>query len=247
MLIIPSLELENGICSHCITGEPGTEGMYHNLQNHPEQLIKLLRRENFKALHIIDKDSLLHGKDVDFDLIKKITEAVDIPVELHADYKNQYDCKIALESGLYRLIISNEMLLNIDFCRQLIKDFSPSRICFGIILHNNELWDSTLKQHFTPPELINNLVSNGAKRILLGTYNSVFIGDDIDLKQLELNFSNKNFRVTVYGGINTPEKLWEISRDKSRNIDSVIIGQAIFGNAFPCQKIWRLIEAELEK
>jgi len=99
MLIIPSFELENGICSWCIQGEPGTEELYENLQRRPDELIKLLRRENFKALHILDKDSLIHGKEIDFNLIRKITDAVDIPVELHADFKSSMTVKLLLKQG----------------------------------------------------------------------------------------------------------------------------------------------------
>ena len=247
MLIIPSLELQKGVCTHCIDGEPGTEDLYLDLQTHPEQLIRLLRRENFKALHLIDKDSLLHGKEIDFGLIQRITEAVDIPIQLHADFKSQDECKTALHAGLYRLIISNELMMDFDFCSEIIKEFTASRICFAVIVSEGKLFDKNLRDKFSPAELIHKLALNGAKRILIGTYQSVFEGKEFDLPFDGELFENKHLRYSIYGGINTPEMLWDLNKHKSRNIDSVIIGQAIFRNAFPCQKIWRLIEAELEK
>ncbi|MDT3740990.1 MAG: HisA/HisF-related TIM barrel protein [Candidatus Kapabacteria bacterium] len=246
MLIIPSFELENGICSWCIQGEPGTEELYENLQRRPDELIKLLRRENFKALHILDKDSLIHGKEIDFNLIRKITDAVDIPVELHADFKSSDDCKTAIEAGLYRLIISNEMLLNLNICKEIIKEFSASRICFAVIVKGDRLYYEKLASKTTPGELINDLVSTGAKRVLVGTFESVFEGSDFVVTDHPELFEVKHLRYTIYGGINSPQQLWEISRSNSLNIDSAIIGQAIFRNSFPCQKIWRMIEAELE-
>ncbi len=122
MLIIPSFELENGICSWCIQGEPGTEELYENLQRRPDELIKLLRRENFKALHILDKDSLIHGKEIDFNLIRKITDAGRYSRGTSCRFQIIDDCKTAIEAGLYRLIISNEMLLILIFVKKLLKN-----------------------------------------------------------------------------------------------------------------------------
>ncbi|MBX3043237.1 MAG: hypothetical protein KIT33_07375 [Candidatus Kapabacteria bacterium] len=247
MLIIPSFELENGVCTQCISGEPGTESLYTELQHKPEELIKLLRRENFKALHIIDKDSLIHGKEIDFGLIQKITSAVDIPVELHADFKSLTDCSLAFEAGLYRLVLSNELLADVECCREIIAEFKPSRICFAVIIESGNLYNEKLRNIFSPQELLENLQKSDAKRILIGTNESIYLHSDFDRSIFDIIANNHNIKFTLYGGINTPELLWEINSKKTVNIDSVIIGQAIFSNAFPCQKIWRLIEAELEK
>ncbi|MFA5512233.1 MAG: HisA/HisF-related TIM barrel protein [Candidatus Kapaibacterium sp.] len=247
MLIIPSLELENGVCKRCIIGEPGTEELYLELQNKPEELIKLLRKENFKALHLIDYDSLLHGKNIDYKNIAELCDCIDTPIELHARFTDKESCRMALESGLYRLIISNELLLNQNLCKDLIKEFSASRLCFCLIVQDSQtFYDPKFNDEFTPEILLEKLVETGARRILIGTNESIFKGESIDITMFKSLIENRSFRYTIYGGINSPEELWELNQYKFSNIDSVIIGQAIFSNAFPCQKIWRLIEAELE-
>lgn len=48
------------------------------------------------------------------------------------------------------------------------------------------------------------------------------------------------------GGIASPEQLWELQRSAPANVDSVVIGRALYENRFPCQGIWREIEAKLE-
>lgn len=246
MLIIPAIEIENGVCTHCIIGEPGTEGLYLDLQQNPEEFIKLLRKENFKALHIIDRGSLLYGDAIDFDLIKRITDAVEIPVELHAGFKSREDCSNAIEVGLYRLVISNNLLLNLNLCKDIVREFSCSQISFAMILDGMDLYDSQLREIYTPEDLTNSLIETGARRLLIGTYDSVFNDIAFDISAYNEIFSKKHFRFTIYGGINSPEKLWELNKNEHSNIDSVILGRSIHTNVFPCQKIWRLIEAELE-
>jgi hypothetical protein len=48
------------------------------------------------------------------------------------------------------------------------------------------------------------------------------------------------------GGIASPAHLWELEQRVPRNVDSVVIGRAMYENRFPCQNIWRIAEAELE-
>jgi phosphoribosylformimino-5-aminoimidazole carboxamide ribotide isomerase len=50
----------------------------------------------------------------------------------------------------------------------------------------------------------------------------------------------------VGGGIGGPEQLWALQELKSIGIDSVVIGRALYENKFPCQGMWRSIEAKLE-
>jgi len=247
MLIIPSIELENGICTKCISGEPGTEHVYTNFQNKPAELVKLLRKENFKALHLIDKDSLVHNKAVDFDLIKELCGQIDIPVEIHANFRNEVECNQALKSGIYRIVISNELILDKDLCQSLMKRHSASRINFALVIDNEKSLNLAILKLHSLEEIIDKIISYGSRRIIIGSYKSIFSDDNFDFNSLSHIFEDKKIRTTLYGGVSTPEQIWEIHRNKSYNIDSVIIGTPLLNNNFPCQKIWRLIEAELEK
>jgi phosphoribosylformimino-5-aminoimidazole carboxamide ribotide isomerase len=53
-------------------------------------------------------------------------------------------------------------------------------------------------------------------------------------------------RFTMAGGIASPEHLWMLQSSVPRNVDSVVIGRAMYENRFPCQGIWRAVEAKLE-
>ncbi len=247
MVIIPSIELENGKCSRCIIGECGTEALYKNFQENPAELVKLFRRENFKAIHIIDRDSLIHKKDINFDLIGNLCCKLDIPVAVHADFRNFEECENLLKKGIYRVIISNEMIFNKDLCLELINRFTTSKINFAIILNDDfDLYSQSFKE-YNLNDIIELILSYNIKRIIIGTYNSIFNDNSFDFKRLMDIIVDKRFNTTLYGVISTSEVLWELHRNKSINIDSAILGAPLFNNSFPCQKIWRLIEAELEK
>ena len=43
-----------------------------------------------------------------------------------------------------------------------------------------------------------------------------------------------------------PKQLWDLQQLTSIGLDSVIVGRALYENRFPCQRMWRTIEAKLE-
>jgi phosphoribosylformimino-5-aminoimidazole carboxamide ribotide isomerase len=67
-----------------------------------------------------------------------------------------------------------------------------------------------------------------------------------DLACLKEIADYSSMRITVGGGIGGPEQLWALQELRSIGIDSVVIGRALYENKFPCQGMWRSIEAKLE-
>jgi phosphoribosylformimino-5-aminoimidazole carboxamide ribotide isomerase len=53
---------------------------------------------------------------------------------------------------------------------------------------------------------------------------------------------NTNLKITSAGGIGNYLHLKQLVDLNIPNIDSVIVGRALYENRFPCQAIWRDIE-----
>lgn len=52
-----------------------------------------------------------------------------------------------------------------------------------------------------------------------------------------------NLKITLSGGIGGYTDLIKVDKERNKQIDSVIIGRALYENKFPCQKIWRVAES----
>ncbi|MDZ7763592.1 MAG: HisA/HisF-related TIM barrel protein [Melioribacteraceae bacterium] len=50
-------------------------------------------------------------------------------------------------------------------------------------------------------------------------------------------------KVTLSGGVGGYNDLINVDENRGEQIDSVIIGRALYENKFPCQKIWRVAES----
>jgi len=241
LLVIPSIDLSRGKCLGCIDGEFGTIDYYQRLFDNPLTLVKLLRDENSKALHINDIDCL-SGIDIEANIhiITEICSNFDIPIQLYSRFLDIHTCKFMLDSGIYRLIIDKVDDSNIMAVESLILSYTYSRVVFLCILdESNKLKNANIPLD----DYLKNLKNIGANRIIVKY-------DDLQVNSLRLDFlktlsSFYNLRITLYEGIYNTQDLLELNKLTYSGIDSIIMSEALYRNCFPCQKIWRLAEAKL--
>ncbi len=247
ILVIPAIDLEHGQCARCISGEPGTEHLYSLISEHPAELARLWRRENAKSIHITDHDAL-HAEHSDFNasIIKELARSVDIPIQLYSYFPNVEQCRVWLENGVYRVIICQLVLNDPEGVRKLVEDYTSSRIILGIRAKNRKVIFTDTPRDMNDIELALAAKSLGIQRLVYTdvSWEGSLCGPDYDILT-DIGLSSK-MRITEAGGVAKPEQLWKLQELQKEGIDSVIIGRALYENCFPCQHIWREVEAELE-
>ncbi len=247
ILVIPAIDLKNGICCGVISGQEGTEKYYKYLSEHPLELCTLLRKENAKALHINDLDSYESNANINtINAILFISNQLDIPVQVSSDFSDVEECRLLLENGIYRVVIGDLLLSQPEKVKELVDEYTPSKIVFGIETQNGLFQSKYLKKHIHYDKFIKKMIKAGGNRILFGEKDWKLKPDSADSELLYQISKKYNLRVTCVGGINSPEKLWGISKYSLKGIDSVIIGKPLYDNVFPCQAIWRFAESQLE-
>lgn len=248
VLVIPSLELRNGRCSRCVQGEPGTENLYNYYSETPEQLLRLLRRENAKSIHLTDRDSL-EGRDnsANREAIIRLAQSVDIPIALLSSFATPEECRYWLDNGVYRIIISKLARTHADAVRDLIAEYTASRIVFGIIAEQGKVILHGQLPTISDTDFAGSIRELGGTRIFYIdiAWEGSLAGPDFN--NLQRIAVESGLRVTAAGGIANARQLWELQRLESFGVDSVVIGRALYENCFPCQKLWRIAEAELEQ
>jgi phosphoribosylformimino-5-aminoimidazole carboxamide ribotide isomerase len=247
LLIIPSIDIHHGSCRRCIEGAPGTESLYAEYSNHPERLVKLWRRENAKSLHITDFDAMFeHNPHANTDLILSMLQSTDIPIQLLSSLPDADLCSFWLDNGMYRVIINEVMLTDPEGVKALIKQYTPSRVVAAIRVSSERVTMPDIECVLDVHETIDLARSLGMNRIMYAdtSWEGTLQGPDLACLKEIADYSS--MRITVGGGIGGPEQLWALQELRSIGIDSVVIGRALYENKFPCQGMWRSIEAKLE-
>jgi len=246
LLIIPAIDLSDGHCARCVLGEPGTENLYRGMSNNPVQMAQLWRRENAKCIHVRDNDSF-SGTDNTASVKAAIAmqQAVDIPIQF---VSLQYDSAVLrhlLDSGVYRVAVNALIVTDPQEVQRLVTEYGNNRVALGIRAENGFVHfrdaASVEDQH-----LIRQAYTLGIRRVIYGEkkWEGALAGQDPAV--IERVASAAPVRYTMAGGIANSEQLWELQRIAPQNVDSVVIGRALYENRFPCQQIWRSAEAVLE-
>ncbi|HBB26545.1 MAG TPA: hypothetical protein DCZ59_09795, partial [Bacteroidetes bacterium] len=213
----------------------------------PVELAQLWRRENAKWLHVTDVDSWNgRSSEVNDRTVVQMQKSVDVPVQYVTRRDAVEDYRRLLEQGVYRVALNVVVWTDPEGVRKLVEQYGPSRVIFGVRAHNGQIDLGQGAGSVSDEDFIRRVQSIGGKRVL---YTEVDWEGNLtgeDLATIRRVASIAPLRMTMAGGIASPQQLWEMQHDVPANVDSVVIGRAMYENRFPCQAMWREIEADLE-
>jgi len=244
MLIIPAIDIKDNKCVRVFKGLHEATQYY---SESPITVAKLFRKENFKTIHITDLDGARHGEMKNYDTIKKISESVDIPIQLGGGIGNiEIAKKMFNELGVYRIVIGSGAITNPDMLKQLLKEYSSSKIIVGIDEKlNNVVSNGWINlTNITPLDFAKQMESLGVSRIISQDVTRVGNLSGPNVERLIEISENTNLKITAAGGIRNYKDLKKIRDLKIKDVDSVLISRALYENQFPCQNLWRDLERE---
>ncbi|MCX7930315.1 MAG: HisA/HisF-related TIM barrel protein [Chlorobi bacterium] len=246
ILIIPALEIRSGRCRRSIQGDPALESYYARLQEEPAEMALLLRRENARTIHVVDLDALDHSpSEANRKAIESIIDAVDIPIELLSKFDDPDTCQHWLRRGAFRLVLSDLIVTAPEQVFRLVERYSASRLVLGIRAVARRV--QVGQQVLMDVELARQARDLGIRRVVYSDVGWEGTYDGPDFELIEEFARTVQMSITVAGGIDSPEELWRCNSLQSVGVDSVIVGRALAENRFPCQHIWRMVEAETGK
>jgi phosphoribosylformimino-5-aminoimidazole carboxamide ribotide isomerase len=244
LLIFPSIEIRRGECVQLVQGEPGSERTY---SIDPVQMAVLWRGENAKTLHVVDVDGVKSGTVVNRDIIQKIVQAIDIPVQVGGGIRDFESIQSLFQAGVYRVVLGTAAFHNRDLLERLIREFGARKLAIAIFARDGKIrTEGGAREHDVAPLTF----ALEMKRLGVSRFVYSEIGDDGVTKVLNTDSLKElairtGIRVTAQGGIMGYRDLIRLQELEKYGVDSVIIGKALYENRFPCQGLWRLNEREL--
>src|SRR5512139_1598874 len=105
LLVIPAMELRAGRCVQQVQGVGG-----FSYSDDPVEMARLWRKENARSLHVTDLDGASTGTLPNAEAVKRIVDAVDIPVEVGGSLRTLDEVDRALSLGVYRVVVGTMVI-----------------------------------------------------------------------------------------------------------------------------------------
>lgn len=118
MIILPAIDIKGG---HCVRLSQGKEDQETKYFDDPVEVAKMWVSQGAKYLHIIDLDGAFGDSDVNFDIIKNMREAVDIPIEVGGGIRSVEIAEKYLNAGIDRVIIGTMAVNEPEKIRELVE------------------------------------------------------------------------------------------------------------------------------
>ncbi len=132
MLIIPAIDLKDGLCVRLLQGRKEDATVYSD-----DPAATALRWEAYgaKLLHVVDLDGAFTGSQKNFEGIKKIREAVKMDIEVGGGIRDLEKIDKLISTGINRVILGTIAVEKPDIVKEACKKY-PGQVLVGIDAKN---------------------------------------------------------------------------------------------------------------
>ena len=226
MLILPAIDLRGGNCVRLVKGDFKQETIY---SEHPEEIALRWEEGGAEFLHVVDLDGALAGEPQNMDAIKRILQAVKIPVEVGGGIRSMESIDRLLSIGVSRVILGSVAVHKEELVREACSAYG-NRIVVGIDAKKGIVatdgWEKS--GDISAVELAKKLGTFGLETIIYtdisrdGTLSGVNVTETAHLARAS------GIKVIASGGVKSISDIEELKKRECDGIIGVIVGKSIY-------------------
>lgn len=235
MKVIPAIDIMNRSVIRLVKGNPSEKIIY---SDNPVEIAKRWEEEGADIIHVVDIDAALNNDINNSDLIIKIIQSVNIPVQVGGGIRKIEDGKRYFKAGVFSVVIGTMAYKEPENMLQLIKKYKKIIISIdqkdGIVMINGWKNPST----YSVRDAMSNFLNLGIEQFLLTSIDrdGTLTGPDIEMLSYACSFQNA--QIIASGGISNLE---DIIRVKNIGCYGVILGKALYDNKIDIRKVKAII------
>ena len=241
MKIFPAIDIKDKKCVRLIKGDFEKKTEY---KTSPLDQAKEYKNKGFKNLHIVDLDGALSGKTINLDVIKDIVKQSGLTIEIGGGIRTLESIKEYINIGVEKVILGSAAIKDKNFLKEACNKFKD-KIALGLDAKDGNLsvsgWKENLK--IQTLDFLKEINAFGVSRIIYTDINR-------DGMKVSPNFSEtikiaeqSNCPVVVSGGVSSMADIKKAKELKSRNIEGIIVGKAIYDGDINLEELAKEIDA----
>lgn len=231
MVVIPAIDLKNGLCVRLMQGRKSEMTVYNE---NPVEVAKEFASAGAQMVHVVDLDGAFSEKDSpNRAVLKRIVDEVDVPIEFGGGIRSLKDVQLLDAAGVSRVVLGTIAAESPSSLKEFVERFS-SKICVGIDARDGRVmsrgWEMETPTMAT--DLARSVAACGVERIIYTDIarDGTLVGPNID--QTLAIVRTANVRVTASGGVSSLDDLKHLRDVDDPRLDSVIVGKALYEGRF---------------
>ena len=238
MKIFPAIDIKGGKCVRLLKGDFANLTEY---EKSPEEQANIFSNFGFKYLHVIDLDGALEGKLVNKNIIQNITKINNLKIQVGGGIRSLEQITDLLNLGADKVILGTKAIEDINFLKKACEKFKKN-IILAIDVRNGFIALSGWKKQtsISAADFITKVDTLEISRIIYTDIDrdGTKLGPDIDET---IKFSNlTKIPIVVSGGISSLQDVINIKDKKSKKIEGVIVGKAIYDKSIDLEELSKI-------
>lgn len=223
MRIYPAIDIIGGMCVRLVKGDYSQKTTF---AENPVDVAKKWESLGAEFIHVVDLDGAKSGELHNFELIKKIAESVNVPIQVGGGIRSLDDIDKLLEAGISRVIIGTSALENPNMVKRAVEKYGD-KIAVGIDAKNGKAavkgWVEVSDE--SAIDLAIKMRKIGVKHIVYTDIDTdgMLKGPNIDAMRKMVEESKID--VIASGGVSTVE---DVEKLVETGVEGAIIGRALY-------------------
>ncbi len=123
--VYPAIDLRGGKCVRLKQGDFGRSKEY---DADPVERAREWERQGAQAIHVVDLDGAQTGRPVQLDLIRRMAQAVDVPLQVGGGIRALRDLRSAREAGAARVVMGTAAVGDRDLRLAAVEEVGGSLV-----------------------------------------------------------------------------------------------------------------------
>jgi phosphoribosylformimino-5-aminoimidazole carboxamide ribotide isomerase len=230
VILLPAVDIRDGKAVRLVQGDFARETVYND---DPLDAAKSWVEQGARALHVVDLDGALHGAPANLEHLRRITAAVDVPVQYGGGLRDSRSVRDALAAGADRVVVGTAAYTDPDFLDDVVGRWG-SRVIVAVDVRGGNVsvagW--TQETQGVPEHVIERLQLRGVRRFAYTNVDrdGTLEGPDVeDIKRIGAIIRG---RFIYSGGIGSLDHLRVLAETRLVNLAGVIAGKSLYEGKF---------------
>jgi phosphoribosylformimino-5-aminoimidazole carboxamide ribotide isomerase len=239
MIVIPAIDLKDGKCVRLLQGKKEEVTVY---SDDPSSMARHWQELGAELLHVVDLDGAFTGKQHNFEKIRAIRAAIDIPIEVGGGIRDADRVAKLIDLGVDRTIIGTSAAEKPDMVREMCRQF-PGKVLVGIDAKDGNVavkgWVEVTK--LDALEFAKQMEDAGAAAIIYTDISRDGMLTGPNVEAMKKMVESVSIPVIASGGVSQLDDIRSLM--KIDNLWGVITGKALYSGSMKLDEAIKLVKS----
>lgn len=233
MLLYPAIDIRDGRAVRLVQGDYARETAF---DDDPANAARRWAEEGALALHVVDLDGAREGEPANLEHLRRICDAVEVPVQFGGGLRTAEAIAAALDAGATRVVVGTAAIADPALVEAMAAEH-PGGLAISVDARAGKVAvEGWLREtEIGPAELISELAERGADRFLYTPVevDGTLAGPSLEaLRPVAEAAEGARAKLLYSGGVGEIEHLRQLAALRLPALEGVVVGRALYEDRF---------------